>query len=100
MRIATWNVNHIGKRLPILLAWLETTQPDIVALQELKLTEAQFPRAELEAVGYGCAVVAQKSWNGVALLARDAQPVEIRRSLPGDADRSTGALPRGRRSTA
>ncbi len=85
MRICTWNVNHIGKRLPQLLAWLEATRPDVVALQELKATEAQFPRAQLEAAGYGCAVVGQKTWNGVALLARGSGPIGGRRALPGDA---------------
>ncbi len=85
MRIATWNVNDIEKRLPLLLAWLETTRPDIVALQELKTPDAAFPRAALDRAGYGSAVAGQASWNGVALLARGTQPVEIRRALPGDA---------------
>ena len=86
MRIATWNVNNVVTRLPILLAWLEVTRPDVVALQELKCTDAQFPRAALAAAGYGSLCVGQPTWNGVALLARDAEPVEIRRSLPGDPD--------------
>lgn len=84
MRVATWNINHISKRLPLLLAWLDATRPDAVALQELKTTDAEFPRAALEAAGYGALCVGQKTWNGVALLARDAQPIEIRRRLPGD----------------
>jgi exodeoxyribonuclease-3 len=84
MRVATWNINDINKRLPILLAWLDATRPDAVALQELKTLESGFPRAELDRAGYGCLVVGQPSWNGVALLARGAQPIEIRRSLPGD----------------
>jgi exodeoxyribonuclease-3 len=84
MRVATWNINNINKRLPLLLSWLDVTKPDAVALQELKSTDAQFPRAEIEASGYQCLCVGQKSWNGVALLSRDAQPIEIRRSLPGD----------------
>lgn len=84
MKIATWNVNDIAKRLPILLAWLETTRPDVVALQELKVTEAAFPLAALREAGYGCAVVGEKTWNGVALLARGAEPVVTRRALPGD----------------
>jgi exodeoxyribonuclease-3 len=86
MRVATWNINDIAKRLPILLAWLAATKPDAVALQELKATEAAFPRAELEAAGYGSLVVGQKTWNGVALLARGADPVPVRRGLPGDAN--------------
>jgi exodeoxyribonuclease III len=85
MRIATWNINDIRKRLPLLLAWLDVTRPDVVALQELKATEAAFPRAELERAGYGSLVVGQATWNGVALLARGAEPVPVRRALPGDA---------------
>jgi len=93
MRLATWNVNDINKRLPILLAWLDATRPDAVALQELKTPESGFPRAALERAGYGCIVVGQPMWNGVALLARGAQPIEIRRSLPGDpADRQARYL--------
>ena len=83
MKIATWNINDINKRLPLLLAWLEATQPDVVALQELKTAEAGFPSEALRQAGYGCTVVGQKTWNGVALLARDAEPVVIRRALPG-----------------
>ncbi|HEX6707151.1 MAG TPA: exodeoxyribonuclease III [Albitalea sp.] len=85
MRIATWNVNDIRKRLPLLLAWLEATRPDVVALQELKAGDDQFPRDALEAAGYGSLVVGQRTWNGVALLARDTEPIAVRRSLPGDA---------------
>lgn len=84
MRVATWNVNNIRKRLPQLLEWLEATKPDVVALQELKTETAVFPRAELEAAGYSCLVAGQKTWNGVALLARGFEPIEIRRALPGD----------------
>src|SRR5262249_27737487 len=84
MRVATWNINDINKRLPILLAWLETTRPDAVALQELKTTESEFPFAQLERAGYGCLVVGQPMWNGVALLARGSKPVPIRKALPGD----------------
>jgi exodeoxyribonuclease-3 len=84
MRVATWNINNINKRLPLLLSWLDVTKPDVVALQELKSTDAQFPREELESSGYQCLCVGQKSWNGVALLSRGAKPIEIRRSLPGD----------------
>jgi exodeoxyribonuclease-3 len=88
MRLATWNINDIKKRLPLLIAWLDATQPDIVALQELKCTAAEFPRAALEAAGYGCVVVGQRIWNGVALLARGTEPILVRQALPGDsADR-------------
>lgn len=85
MKIATWNINNVRTRLPLLLAWLEATQPDAVALQELKSTDGQFPRTELEAAGYGSLVVGQKTWNGVALLAKGADPIPVRTSLPGDA---------------
>lgn len=84
MRLATWNVNNIRHRLPLLLAWLDATKPDIVALQELKTTSAEFPAGELSAAGYGSLAVGQKTWNGVALLSRGSEPVEIRQSLPGD----------------
>ena len=93
MKFATWNINHIRKRLPLLLAWLETTRPDVVALQELKTTNADFPHTELLTAGYRCLCVGEKSWSGVALLAGDSEPVEIRRSLPGDpADRQVRYL--------
>ncbi|WP_119717701.1 exodeoxyribonuclease III [Cognatilysobacter tabacisoli] len=85
LKLATFNVNGIGTRLAHLLAWLEKEQPDVVALQELKAVDAAFPVAELEAAGYGAIWHGQRSWNGVALLARDAMPVESRRGLPGDA---------------
>ena len=84
MRVATWNVNNIRKRLPQLLAWLDATKPDVVALQELKTETSAFPRAELEAAGYSCVVAGQRTWNGVALLSRGYEPIEIRRTLPGD----------------
>ncbi|QNR95744.1 exodeoxyribonuclease III [Stenotrophomonas sp. 169] len=84
LRIATFNVNGITTRLPHLLAWLEKEQPDIVALQELKATDAAFPRAAIESVGYGAIWQGQAAWNGVALLGRDTQPIESRRGLPGD----------------
>jgi exodeoxyribonuclease-3 len=88
MKIATWNINNVNKRLPLLLAWLEAARPDVVALQELKSMDAEFPRAAIEVAGYGCMVSGQKSWNGVALLARDAEPVPVRGGLPGDASDS------------
>lgn len=85
MRVATWNINDIRKRLPLLLAWLEATQPDVVALQELKCTAEDFPGDDLARLGYRSLVVGQKTWNGVALLCLDREPIEIRRALPGDA---------------
>ena len=84
--VATFNVNGIRSRLPHLLAWLERDQPDIVCLQELKALDEAFPRAEIEAAGYGALWKGQRSWNGVAILARDGEPVESTRTLPGDPD--------------
>lgn len=81
--IATFNVNSINARLANLLAWLETTKPDIVALQELKCTEEAFPREPVEELGYNLAVLGQKTYNGVAILSRS--PIEDPlRGLPGD----------------
>jgi len=84
MRIATFNVNGIGSRLPHLLQWLEREKPDVACLQELKAEDRGFPAAELERAGYGALWQGQRSWNGVAILARGTQPVEIQRGLPGD----------------
>lgn len=86
LKLATFNVNGIGARLPHVLAWLEREAPDVVALQELKAADAAFPAEALEAAGYGALWLGQRSWNGVAILARDAVPVESRRRLPGDRD--------------
>ena len=85
MRVATWNVNNIRHRLPLLIACLDATKPDVVALQELKTTASEFPYADLEAAGYGSLVVGLKSENGVVLLARRSEPSEIRRALADDA---------------
>ena len=84
MKIATFNINGINKRLGNLLAWLHVAQPDIVCLQELKATNAEFPEDALAAQGYGGIWVGQAAWNGVAILTRGAAPVETRRALPGD----------------
>ena len=84
MRIATYNVNGINGRLTNLLAWLKEAAPNIVCLQELKAPDDRFPGAAIHAAGYGAVWHGQKSWNGVAILARGTQPVEIRRGLPGD----------------
>jgi exodeoxyribonuclease-3 len=80
MRLATWNVNSIGSRLPRLLDWLATTQPDIVALQETKCTAAAFPRTELVRSGYEAAEHGTGRWNGVALLSRVGL-ADVRRGL-------------------
>lgn len=86
VKIATYNVNGINGRLPVLLRWLKKSRPDIVCLQELKAPQERFPQREIEAAGYGAVWHGQKSWNGVAILARGQQPQESRRGLPGDAD--------------
>lgn len=82
MRIATWNINGLRARLDLLLLWLRDRKPDVVGLQELKLEEKAFPRAELEAAGYHAVVHGQKSWNGVAILSREPA-VATQIGLPG-----------------
>jgi exodeoxyribonuclease III len=84
MRIATFNINGIKARLPRLLEWLEETQPDIACLQEIKTQDEGFPAGEFEKIGYGAIWHGQKSFNGVAILARNTQPTETQRGLPGD----------------
>lgn len=84
LKLATYNVNGIGARLPHLLEWLAKETPDVVALQELKTVDEAFPAGELEKAGYGAIWHGQRSWNGVALLGRGSVPVESRRGLPGD----------------
>ncbi len=83
-RIATWNVNSVKARLPLVLDWLAGAKPDIVLLQEIKCVDADFPRLEFESAGWRVETVGQKSYNGVAILARAAIAV-TRRVLPGDA---------------
>lgn len=82
MKIATYNVNGIRSRLPNLLEWLEREKPDVACLQELKITDDAFPMLAIRSAGYGAVCHGQKAWNGVAILARDANPVETRRGLP------------------
>src|SRR3984893_2429065 len=84
MRIVTYNVNSINARLPNFLRWLAEAKPDVVCLQELKAPQEKFPRDAIEKAGYGAIWQGQKSWNGVAILTRGADPVEIGRGLPGD----------------
>jgi exodeoxyribonuclease-3 len=86
VKIATFNVNGVNGRLPVLLRWLEEAAPDVVCLQELKAPDERFPRAAIEQAGYGAIWLGQKSWNGVAILARGSEPVATRRGLPADAD--------------
>ncbi|MGN6604739.1 MAG: exodeoxyribonuclease III [Ginsengibacter sp.] len=84
MKIATYNVNGVNGRLPVLLRWLKEKSPDVVCLQELKAPQEKFPEDAIKELGYNAIWHGQKSWNGVAILARNAQPEEIRRALPGD----------------
>jgi len=85
MKLAAWNVNSLKVRLPQLLDWLATARPDVVCLQELKLEDAKFPRAEIEAAGYRAAFSGQKTYNGVAILARGAL-ADVSAGIPGFAD--------------
>ncbi len=84
MKIATFNVNNVNRRLRNLLAWLETSAPDIACLQELKCTDVEFPEADIRAAGYAAVWRGQRTWNGVAILSRVGEPVVTRTALPGD----------------
>lgn len=86
MRIASYNVNGVNGRLPVLLRWLNETAPDIVCLQELKAPHEKFPLQAINDAGYEAIWHGQKSWNGVAILSRVGTPQELRRVLPGDPD--------------
>jgi exodeoxyribonuclease-3 len=85
MKIATFNINNINKRLANLIRWLETAKPDVACLQELKAADKEFPIAAIEKTGYGAIWHGQKTWNGVAILARGTEPIVTRTELPGDA---------------
>jgi exodeoxyribonuclease III len=84
MKVATFNINNVNKRQANLLEWLATAQPDVVCLQELKCEDRAFPVAAIEAAGYGAVWRGQRTWNGVAILARGRAPVLTRLALPGD----------------
>src|SRR6185437_5326804 len=84
MKIATFNINNVNRRLPNLLGWLKTAKPDVVCLQELKCTDAMFPAKEIKRIGYHAVWKGQKTWNGVAVLSRGSDPVVTRAALPGD----------------
>lgn len=84
MKIATYNVNGINARLPVLLRWLAETAPDVACLQELKAPQEKIPEAAIREAGYGAAWHGQKSWNGVAILARGTEPQEVQQGLPGE----------------
>ena len=84
MKIASYNVNGVNGRLPVLLRWLAESKPDVVCLQELKAPEEKFPEAAILDAGYHAIWHGQKSWNGVAILSRHGKPDEVMRALPGD----------------
>jgi len=87
MRIATYNVNGVNGRLPVLLRWLEATKPDVVCLQELKAPQEKFPEQAIADTGYNAIWHGQKQWNGVAILSKDIYEIkEVGRGLPGDPD--------------
>jgi len=88
MKVATYNVNGVNGRLPVLLRWLQEDQPDIVCLQELKAPQEKFPEKSIRDLGYDAIWHGQKSWNGVAILSRVGEIHETRRGLPGDPDDS------------
>src|SRR3954452_16797343 len=84
MKIATFNINNVNRRLPNLLRWLKTTRPDVVCLQELKSTDADFPAGAIQDAGYHAVWHGQKTWNGVAILSKTRPPIVTRTQLPGD----------------
>lgn len=91
MKIATWNVNSLKVRLPHLLGWLPAAMPDVVCLQETKLEDARFPRAELETAGWHVAFAGQKTYNGVAILSR-LPPGDVQVGIPGFVDEQRRVL--------
>jgi len=88
LRIATFNINNVVSRLPVLKTWLEAEAPDVVCLQELKADQGAFPQSALSALGYEAVWRGQRTWNGVAILARGMTPVVTRTALPSDPDRT------------
>jgi exodeoxyribonuclease III len=86
VKVATFNINNINKRLDNLLAWLAKAEPDVVSLQELKAEQGAFPVNALRTLGYEAVWQGERSWNGVAILARNHAPVLTRTSLPGNSE--------------
>jgi exodeoxyribonuclease-3 len=86
VKIATFNINNVNRRLGNLLEWLKEAEPDVVCLQELKSTNAMFPADAIREAGYGAIWKGQKTWNGVAILGRGTEPIPTRYELPGDPD--------------
>src|ERR1700694_552280 len=96
LKIATFNINNINKRLQNLTAWLAREQPDVVCLQELKVEQRAFPASALRDLGYRGVWLGERSWNGVAILARECDPVLTRSSLSGNPeDRPAGYIDAG-----
>jgi len=96
VKIATYNVNSVNARLPVLLRWLAETRPDVACLQELKAPQEKFPAEALRDAGYRAIWHGQKAWNGVAILARAGEPTETGRGLAGDPDDVQSRYPKGR----
>ncbi len=88
MKLATFNVNGVNGRLALLLRWLAEAEPDVVCLQELKAPQEKFPEKAIRDAGYEAIWLGQRSWNGVAILARGQKPIETRRGLPGEPEDS------------
>ncbi|NQE61458.1 exodeoxyribonuclease III [Caulobacter sp. RHG1] len=86
MRIATFNINNVVSRFDVLIDWLAQEEPDVVCLQELKAEQGRFPAEALKQMGYHAAWKGQRTWNGVAILARGREPVVTRTALPGEPD--------------
>jgi exodeoxyribonuclease-3 len=86
IKIATYNINNIKRRLPHLLRWLKAARPDVVCLQELKAAQENFPLEAIQRAGYEAIWRGQRTWNGVAILAKGAAPIQTADRLPGGAD--------------
>ena len=86
MKIATFNINNVNRRMPNVLRWLKDAKPDVVCLQELKCTDEAFPADALATAGYRSVWRGQRTWNGVAILSRGAEPIVTRTALPDDPD--------------
>src|SRR6266705_2972364 len=91
MKLATWNVNSIIARLPLVTRWLQKAQPDVLCIQETKCSDDKFPLLELKSVGYDCVVFGQQSYNGVAIISK-AGCAEVRRGFPDDDEASHARL--------
>ena len=85
MKIATFNINNVNRRLSNLLTWRDAAKPDVICLQELKAADREFPIAAIESAGYCAVWCGQRTWNGVAILTRGSEPIVTHRTLPGDA---------------